>query len=429
MARTVTEIEDRVATERPIRVLHVLDHSLPLHSGYSFRTHRILQSQRRRGWIPSAVTSPKHEASSHGDVPAEETLASFRYYRSGRIRPGRFPLDEERRIIEALTRRIDSVVRSERPDLLHAHSPVLNAVAALRAGRRHDIPVVYEIRAFWEDAAVDHGTYGRGSWKYRMVRAIESWACRRADAVAVLCRGIQEDLVKRGIDPAKTAVIYNGIDPDETRIGEPDAEYRREWNLEGKKVVGFIGSFYGYEGLDLLVDAMPQLRSRNPDVVLLLVGGGGAEAAIRERIRALALEPHVILPGRIPHERIPGVYALVDVLAYPRHATRTTELVTPLKPLESMAMGKAFVASDVGGHRELIQDGKTGLLFPAENVAALAEALHRLLTDHALREEIQRQQVPWVRREHSWDRTTAPYSALYARALARPRRRPNASPR
>ena len=402
-----------------LRVLHVLDHSLPLHSGYTFRTQRILQAQRRRGWNPVAVTSPKHEESWRRPIDPVETIDGFRFYRSGAVPRSTVPIVGELRLIETMKRRIAEAIRIERPHVIHAHSPVLNAIAALRAGRPHGLPVVYEIRAFWEDAAVDHGTYTAGSWKYRLVRALETDTCRRADGVAVICRGLEEDLVARGIDRSKFVVIYNGVDPDETRIGQPDPEYREAWGLAGKRVIGFIGSFYRYEGLDLLIEAVARLRREREDVVLLLVGGGEAREDLEERVKTLGIESAVIVTGRIPHERIAGVYALVDVLAYPRKSMRLTELVTPLKPLESMAMGKAFVASDVGGHRELVRDGETGVLFPAGDVGALTAALARLLDDSVLRRAIESRQVPWVREHHSWERTTAPYGDLYARALAR----------
>jgi glycosyltransferase involved in cell wall biosynthesis len=95
---------------------------------------------------------------------------------------------------------------------------------------------------------------------------------------------------------------------------------------------------------------------------------------------------------------------------------RLTELVTPLKPLEAMAMGKALVASDVGGHKELIRHGQTGLLFKAGDEAALAGELKRLLKDGELRETLERQGREWVSRHHTWEKTTAVYRDIYARA-------------
>lgn len=143
------------------------------------------------------------------------------------------------------------------------------------------------------------------------------------------------------------------------------------------------------------------------------------EPELRAQIKQLRLENKVVMAGRIPRDRVPGMYALVDVLAYPRYSSRVTELVTPLKPLEAMAMGKALVASDVGGHRELIRHGHTGLLFPPGNVAALADELERLLTDQNLRQDLEKQGFLWVCREHSWDKTTAVYCDVYAEALGK----------
>lgn len=317
----------------------------------------------------------------------------------------------------ALTKRLLEVIDLEKPDLLHAHSPVLNVLPVLKVGRRLGIPVIYEIRAFWEDAAVDHGAYGSGSVKYKLVKNVETWACRKADQVAVICEGLKNDLIKRGIPAERLTVVANGINTDEFKKCVPDAEYAKTWGLEGKKVIGFIGSFYRYEGLDLLVDAFARLSSSREGILLLLVGGGPMDGELRKQIERLRIQGKVIMPGRLPHDRVPGVYALIDILAYPRYATRLTELVTPLKPLEAMAMGKAVVASDIGGHRELIQDGRTGLLFPAGSVSALAEVLERLIDDSSLRELLERAGTDWVCREHPWDKTTTVYSDIYSKAL------------
>jgi glycosyltransferase involved in cell wall biosynthesis len=119
------------------------------------------------------------------------------------------------------------------------------------------------------------------------------------------------------------------------------------------------------------------------------------------------------MPGRIPHERVPGVYSMVDVLAYPRYSMRLTELVTPLKPLEAMAMGKVLVASDVGGHKELISHGQTGVLFPAGDADALAAELEGLLADSTRRKTLEMQGLQWVRENKTWEQTTSVYRKIY----------------
>jgi PEP-CTERM/exosortase A-associated glycosyltransferase len=404
-----------------IRALHVLDHSLPDHSGYSFRSESILLAQRARGWHVAAVTSPKHEASLKRDAPAIEEIGGIRYYRTGATPVSRFPFVGERVLIDALARRIAAVAAAETPEILHAHSPVLNAIAALRVAKRLRVPVVYEIRAFWEDAAVDHRTYAEGSWKYRLTRAAETWACRRVDQITVLCRGLEEDLVGRGIARERMTVIGNGIDLTRFMPGAPDEEYLERWNLRGKRVAAFIGSFYRYEGLDLLLAAYARIRTKLPDLRLLLVGGGEMEDELLESARKLGVLDGVIFSGRIPQQRIPGVYALADVMVYPRYAMRLTELVTPLKPLEAMAMGKALIASDVGGHRELIQDGKTGVLFPPGDAEALAGSLARLLESPDLRKSLEESGRAWAAAERTWAKVTEPYGDVYARALGNAR--------
>ena len=405
-----------------LKILHVLDHSLPLHAGYSFRTASILHAQQGQGLVPAAVTSPKHEESWKKETPPVETVDSVRYYRTGPVAPGP-PLANEMKIMSVLERRIREVAAVERPDLIHAHSPILCALPALRAGRALGLPVVYEVRAFWEDAAVDHGTDRAGSLRYRAVRGVETWACKQADHVVVICNGMKQELAGRGIPADKIDISWNAIDPGSFQPGEPDRAFAREHGLEGKRVLGFLGSFYGYEGLELLVSAMGAFRGRRDDLRLLLVGGGPREEALRDQIRREGLEQVVVMPGRIAKERVPGLYGLVDILVYPRYSTRLTELVTPLKPLEAMAMGKPLVASDIGGHRELIQDRRTGLLFSPGSVPSLVSAVETILDDEALRADLVREGRAWVEANRSWDVTTAVYRNVYAQARHRAARK------
>ena len=409
--------------DRPLTVLHVLDHSLPVHSGYAFRSDAILQTQMRRGWQVSAVTSPKHAESSNGAWTPEERVRGVTYGRTLGCRRSRLPLISEWRVMAALTRRLAAIARERRPDVLHAHSPILNGLPALWVGRRASIPVVYEMRALWEDAAVDHGSYGQGSWKYRLGKALETLVCRAADHVAALCEGLKTELWARGVPADRVTVVPNGVDLGTFRPSDPDSAFLRRWNLVGRRIVAFMGSYYRYEGLDLLLDAMEQLGTTMPDVTLVLLGGGEMEAELRCRVARAPLAGRVVIAGTLPQDRLPSIYALADVLAYPRRSIRLTELVTPLKPLEAMAMGKAVVASDVGGHRELVRDGETGLLFPAGDSVALAETLRRLLENAELRRALERQAADWVRRERSWEKTTAAYAEVYARAVQQAMRR------
>ena len=205
------------------------------------------------------------------------------------------------------------------------------------------------------------------------------------------------------------------MDTSEFRFGaETDPALRNRLGLEGKTVIGFAGSFYAYEGLDLLIEAAALLAPRRPDLRVLLVGGGPQEQALRALARARGLSDRVIFAGRVPHADVQRYYQLIDVLAYPRHRMRLTEIVTPLKPLEAMAQGRMFVASDVGGHRELVRDGETGFLFPAGDAGALAQTIESVLERTGEWPRIQEQARRFVETERTWARSVARYADVYA---------------
>jgi len=396
----------------PPRILHVLDHSVPLHSGYAFRTLSILREQRRLGWETVHLTSTKH----YGAKTPEEEVEGLRFYRT--LPAGgafaRLPVLNQYAVIAETRRRLETVIRRERPNLLHAHSPALNGVAALQAGRRSGLPVVYEMRASWEDAAVDHGTTTAGSARYRLSRALETWVLRRADAVTTICEGLRQDILVRGIAAEKVTVIPNAVDVGRFPvIGEASSELRRSLGLEGAFVLGFLGSFYGYEGLDICVNAMPLILRDQPNAKLLLVGGGREESRLKEQVERLGLASHVLLVGRVPHDEVDRYYALVDLLVYPRRSIRLTETVTPLKPLEAMAQGKLLIASNVGGHRELIRDGETGFLFVPDSAEALAGAVDRAVSARARWDEVRRSGRRFVETERSWSASVERYRPVY----------------
>ncbi len=397
-----------------LRVLHVFDHSLPLHSGYTFRSAAIVREQRRLGWETCHLTSPKHVAPG----PAEETVDGLVFHRTRHPGGPRWPVFNELRQMRATQQRLLALARQFRPHLIHPHSPVLNAIPALHVGRRLGIPVVYELRGLWEDAAVDHGTTHEGSLRYQLTRGLETRALRQVDHVFTICEGLRGDIVARGIAPDKVTVIPNAVDIENFAPGgQPDAALQARLGLADAEVVGFIGSFYAYEGLDLLLAALPRLLQRRPRVRLLLVGGGAQEAALKAQASALGIAERVVFTGRVPHDQVQRYYDLVDVLAYPRHPMRLTELVTPLKPLEAMAQGRVLVASDVGGHRELVRDGQTGLLFAAGNAEALADKLAQTFEQRARWPELRRNGRRFVEQERSWRRSVANYQAPFA-ALA-----------
>ncbi len=400
-----------------MRILHILDHGLPLQSGYTFRTRAILKAQEGLGWSVAAVTGPRHGVAQ----ASVESIDGLTFHRTAAsLKAG--PVGEVAGIA-AFARRIASAVDAFKPDILHAHSPVIDALAALVVARKRKLPLVYEIRAFWEDAAVGNGTGTANSLRYHATRALETWAVRRADAVAVICEGLRGDLVARGIAADKIIVSPNGVDLDLFGTAPPrDDALGAELGLDDADVVGFIGSFYDYEGLDDLIAAMPILVARRPKARLLLVGGGPMEAALRAQAGASPVADAIRFIGRVPHDAVERYYGLVDILAYPRKRMRLTDLVTPLKPLEAMAQGRLVAASDVGGHRELIRaEGgarDTGTLFAPDDPAAIAAALAAMFDDRGGWDARRAQGRAFVQAERNWSSNILRYAPVYQRLVS-----------
>ncbi|QJB69425.1 TIGR04063 family PEP-CTERM/XrtA system glycosyltransferase [Parasphingorhabdus halotolerans] len=400
------------------RILHILDHSLPLHSGYCFRTRAIMKAQIAGGLTVAGVTGVRQNQHGYEAKTPLEQADGLDFYRTLAAVDGPSPVREWREVA-VFAERIASVVREWRPDVLHAHSPALNGLAALRVAQKTGLPLLYEIRAFWEDAAVGNGTGREGSPRYWLTRQLENHVVNGADAVAVICEGLKSDLVSRGVAQQKITVSPNGVDLE--LFGKPpapDENLRAELGLQGKSVLGFIGSFYDYEGLDDLIAAMPMLQQRCPKVHLLMVGGGPMEEALMEQMEASGMGSAITFTGRVPHDEVERYYGLMDVMVYPRKAMRLTELVTPLKPLEAMAQGRLVAASDVGGHKELIEDGVTGTLFPAGNPEKIAQKLADLFENREAWPQTIEKAKKFVEADRNWSSNILRYTPVYQRLIA-----------
>ena len=401
------------------RILHILDHSLPLHSGYTFRTRAIMTAQMTAGLDVAGITGVRQYQNGETRNGTVQVVDGLTFYRTQIAVDGLTPLREWREV-NALCDAIIAQHRLTPFDLLHAHSPALNGLAAVQAGKRLGLPVVYEIRAFWEDAAVGNGTGSEGSAKYRLTRALENHVIRRADAVAVICDGLRNDLIERGVSPAKIMVSPNGVDMQ--MFGDDvahDVELASELGLTGKDVIGYIGSFYDYEGLDDLIAAIPLLSGSGRDAHLLLVGGGPMTDALHAQVDASPCRNRIHFVGRVPHDQVERYYSLIDILVYPRKRMRLTDLVTPLKPLEAMAQRRLVAASDVGGHTELIRDGDTGTLFAADDPAQMAASLDMLFSDRKDWDDMRDRARKFVALERDWQQNIHRYDPVYHLLLHR----------
>lgn len=408
-----------------MRILHVLDHSLPLQSGYVSRTLGIVGEQRARKWEPILMTTPRQ---NRGAVEVEE-ISGWRFHRTPAPNGvlSKTPVVNYMREMQATARRLAALIDEVKPDIVHAHSPALNGLPALWAAHPKGVPVVYEVRALWEEAGVEAGTVKPGSLRYRASRALESYVLHRADAVAVLCEGVRNDVLGRGLPESKLVVIPNAVDlenfsPERRR----DADLAKKLGLDGATVLGFIGSFYEYEGLDLMLHALPRALAGAPNLKLLLVGGGPHEAELKRIAAEMKLDDAVIFTGRVPFAEVERYYDLVDIFVYPRRKSRLTDLVTPIKPIEAMAKERLVIASDCGGHMEIVTHRRTGLLFRADDADALAAEIATAVAEGEGRATIGKAARDYVVRERTWPASVNRYEAVYER-LARSHRRTGAA--
>jgi glycogen(starch) synthase len=393
-----------------MKVCHVLNHSVPHTDGYSVRSAAIVRHQAELGLEPVVVTSPHQEP-----VPIEpvEVIAGIRYYRVLPSREIRLPVLHELYAMRRLRRRVEEVIREERPDVIHAHSPCIWGCAAERAARRHRLPFVYEVRGLWEDAAVDQGRLRTGALKYRASRALETHVARRAGAVVVIAQGLVREFTGRGVDSRKLFLVPNGVNLEDFSPPCRSDDLKDKLGLNGCLTVGYIGSLYAWEGVDDLIRAVPHVVRHQPQVRFLIVGRGEQEEKLRRLIQDTSVERHVNLVGGVPHDEVARYYSMLDVLVYPRRSSRNTELVTPLKPLEAMAMGKAILASDVAGLAELLGEG-SGVFHRAGDPADLAEKCLHLIADRRRRARLGARARQLASSQRDWRATVRTYLDVYA---------------
>lgn len=407
-----------------MRVLHVLDHSWPVVDGYSQRSRSIVSFQAQNGVLPAVITSPLHNL----DDPdaADNVLDGVSYLRTplspkftARVIRGRWLGVREVAVVHLLRQSIERLLASQEFDVVHAHSPALCGLAALRASRKFRLPFVYEIRAFWEDAATtrspDSGWLS--SLRYGLVRSLETHVVRNANAVVGIAEGVLEDLKTRGVSPDKLFHVPNGVDLTRFQPVPRDERLAAELGISDTPTLGFLGTLFPWEGVAWLVSAAAELARRNVKFKLLIVGDGAEAPNIRSAIQRENASAFVSYVGRVPHEEVRRYYSIMDILVYPRRSLRIAELVTPLKPLEAMALGKPVLGSSVGGIRELVEPESTGLIFQAEDINSFCGQAIRLLRDAGLRSTLGSKAREMIAAEKNWKILAGRYDSVYDYAI------------
>jgi glycosyltransferase involved in cell wall biosynthesis len=391
----------------PGRVRYFLHNSLPFDSaGYATRTHGLLSALNKHGWDAGGVTRFGYPYDKDGFDPTEpvgtDVVDGVDYQRlvTGVTLPVR-----KTPVQTFVTRYVESaeeLIRRDRPSVLHGASNHWNGLAVAELARRYDLPSVYEVRGLWELTRASREPGYEQTRHYRERAAIEAKAANACDRVITITGALADEMISRGVPEDKITVVPNGVDTSRFTPLERDEELADKLGIGGRTVVGYVGSVLDYEGIDDLVDVAERLLKRRDDVVFLIVGDGAKFADIAARVDEAGLGGSVILTGRVPHAEVSSYYSLIDICPFPRKPLPVCEAVSPLKPFEALAMGKAILGSDVAAIAEIIEDGVTGLLFEKGNLESLEQSVEKLLDNTALRESVERAGLEWVRRERDW---------------------------
>lgn len=410
--------ETRRYKPSPNKVLYTLHNALPFNSaGYATRTHGLLSGLNRSGYEVQGVTRLGYpydmpNGRDLGPIPSEHKVDGVTYTHLSTM-PG---IEQKKPLYEYVQRyaaSLEAYALNVRPQILHAASNHWNGLATVTAANRLGIPSVYEVRGLWEVTRGSRNPEWVDSGMYRMISRMEADAAQGATHVLTITHALRNELIRRGVDGAKISVVPNGVDTERFQPVDRDLDLAGRLGVLGKTVIGYIGSILDYEGLELLLVAAREMKTTRQDFHVLIVGDG----AELERFKVLAgeygIQDVVTFTGRVPHAEVEKYYSLVDIAPFPRLPLAVCEMVSPLKPFEAMAMGKAVVASDVAALVEIVRDGETGLLHTKGSATALRESLERLLDDPALRANLAAQALAWVRGERDWSHLATSVTDVY----------------
>ena len=399
--------QERTLPVQPKRVLNILAFSLPYTSvGYATRSHGLATGIKNAGWEIRPYTRPgfpydfKPELDGQ-TLPEQDDIDGILYRRI-------FDFDRksmsEVDYMRAAIAHYEEIIRREQPELVHAASNYVTAFPALVAARRLGVPFIYEIRGFWEVTRSSRDEQFKNTAKYRFMQLFEGLTARHADRVITITTAMKEQLMERGVPENRIGIAYNSVDPDRFMPRPPDRELATALGIpDGVPVIGYVGSFVDYEGLDDLVTACAGLKAAGRNFRLLLVGDGAVFENLKKQVEDLGLQDIAIMTGRVPHERVEDYYSLIDIAPFPRKPWEVCELVSPLKPYEAMALEKAVVVSSTRALQEIVTHDKNGMVFAKGDVADLQQKLDALVTGSVNGSALGRKARAWICEERSWD--------------------------
>lgn len=409
----------------PGRTLYVLHKSLPEASdGYAIRSHGLARALLDKGADFVFMTRPGFPYDLElipGEAavgPVVQVAENVPYHRLARPMRSDDPPTPAIHMIHAsfnylweASERLSDAILEHKPTCVVAASNLATALPAALAAHRHGLPFVYEVRGFWELTRESKEPGFLRTTTGQQEKYLESAIARSADHVITLTTPMKQELIARGVAPERITLCPNACDPDLFEPRARDTSLAKHIALPPDvPVIGYVGSFNPYEGLEDLIETCAALRKEGLEFRVILVGSEPPDEAgrfpltdhLKRRAGENGLDEWLIMPGRVPQSEVGDWYSLIDVAPFPRKSLPVTQLVSPLKPLEALAMGKAVLVTDVGGMNEIVADQRTGLVIPSDERQALAASLRALITDAPLRERLGKDGRAWVQDNRTW---------------------------
>lgn len=405
------------------RVFYLLHNSLPHNSaGYATRTHGLLSELNRIGWDVDGVTRLGYPYDMPGkadipDVAMHDVVGNVDYRRllRGRDIEKKNPMFH---YTERYSAALLDLAKDQRPAIIHAASNHWNGLTAVKTARKLGIPSIYEVRGLWEVTRGSRNPEWAKSNMYKYIARMEADAAKGATQVFAITEALREELISRGVDGDKIRVVPNGVDTSRFTPIPRDDELASQLGVAGKTVIGYVGSVLDYEGIELMLEAAEVLNRTREDFHVLIVGDGAELERFQNHVQEHQLEHIVTFTGRVPHEDVEKYYSLIDITPFPRLPLPVCEMVSPLKPFEAMAMGKAVVASDVAALKEIVTPGVNGYLHEKGNAESLTQQLTKMLDDRTDTETIGKQARAWVVKNRDWSKLATVIGAAYAELTA-----------
>jgi glycosyltransferase involved in cell wall biosynthesis len=285
------------------------------------------------------------------------------------------------------------------------------SLAGARLARDLSLPLLLEVNAPLPEEERRFRSLGLGS----IAGAIRRQVFREAAGIIAVSREIAEGVVRQGAPPDRVVVVPNGFDPRLFRPAGPSAGRRRRFTI------GFLGTLKPWHGIESLCRAFALVTRKAKEARLLIVGDGPLRGRVERFAVRTGLGDRIKLAGSVPHDRIPSLLRRFDVAVAP-YADCGATYFSPLKIFEYMGAGLPIIASGIGQIAEVLSDGRTALLVPPGDAAALARAIRRLMADGRLRRDLGRAAARAARGSFRWEDAALRVMDVAERVLAeRPR--------